>query len=394
MKQLLTCCLLILIIGAAHAQKEPKGSPNKAENYLTKSDLPNAKAEIDMAITIEKTAAKAPTWLTRAKVYQAIALEGDDSAIATTMDAYNKYKEMNPKGAVLIDLQNIAGFQGEYFNKGSESYNEEDFDASLANFQRALQVTPDDSLTIYYTALAAYQADKKVITLKHYKKLMAMNYADEETYGNAIYITKDLLEDNEEALALVLEAQEKYPDTQQFKYDEINIYLKQGNQEVALEKLENARKMAPENPSIHLQLALFKDNMGYNAMIEGNLEKSKDLYDQAIGHYNEVLEVTKGDDFIANFNLGVIYVNLAKATYDVVRAMDITAYNKDGKRITEEGNKIILNALPFIEKATEITPDDVEAWRALIQIYTQLKMNDKAEAALNKVDELEGVAEK
>ncbi|MDA0196600.1 MAG: hypothetical protein O2887_13920 [Bacteroidetes bacterium] len=394
MKQLLTCCLSILIIGAVNAQKEPKGSPTKAESYLSKGDLSNAKVEIDKAMTIEKIAAKADTWLTKAKVYQAIALEGDDGAIAITMEAYNKYKEMDPKGGIFVDLQNIAGFQGEYFNKGSESYNDEDYDASLANFHRALQVSPNDSLTIYYSALAAYQADKKDITLKHYKKLMALNYADAETYGNAIYIAKDILEDNDEALVIVQEAQKKFPENSQFKYDEINIYLKQGNQEVALEKLESAGQEDPENPSVQLQLALFKDNMAYNAMTEGDKETSKELFEQAIAHYSKVLEVKDGDDFIANYNLGVIYVNLAKGRYDAVRAMDMTTYNKDGKRITEEGNKIIANALPLIEKATEITPGDVEAWRALMQIYTQLKMNDKAEAALNKVDELTGAAAK
>jgi len=394
MKQILTCCLFIFLIGAAQAQKEPKGSPPKAEGYLAKDDLTNARAEIDKAITIEKTAAKSDTWLTRGKVYQAIAIGGDDDAIPVAMEAYTKYKEMEPKAASLIDLQNIAGFQGAFFNIASEAYNDEIYDVSLTNFQKALSITPKDSLTLVYVALAAYQNDAKDLTLKYYRESMALDYADVDIYLNAVYIAKDILEDYDAALAFTLAGQEKFPTEPQFVYDEINVYLKTDRQDDALAKLQVAAEMNPENSSVHLQLAMFKDNMAYNAMVENKWESARPLFDEAITHYRRVLEIKNGEDFIVNFNLGVIYVNLAKEQYDQVRDMDMARYEKEGKPLIQKGNEIIKNALPLMEKATQITPDDVGAWQALMQVYTQLKMNDKAEEAYGKVEALEGAEAK
>ena len=111
MKKLLLLSLSLLVSGMIYAQKEPKGSPSKAKTYLTKEDYVNAQAEIDKAITLEKYSGKQDTWVTRGKVYQAMALAGDESAVAIAMESYNKAKEIDPESgwAKLADFQDIAG---------------------------------------------------------------------------------------------------------------------------------------------------------------------------------------------------------------------------------------------------------------------------------------------
>jgi len=392
MKRIMIFSLSLLLSTMVFAQKPPKGNPVKAESLLTKNDLAGAKAEIDMAITLEKQNGKSTTWITRGKIYQAIALEGDDSAITTAMEAYAKAREIEPDGNAvqLLDLQNIAQFHGNYFNRASESYNQEDFPASLSYFQKSLMVLPEDSVTLYYGSLAAYQADDKSTALDLYTRMMDLGYANKELYANAIYIAREDLDDNDRAMVVIKKAQEAFPDHNQFRYDEINIYLETGKDDEALEQLQSALEKDPENATLHLQLGLFKDNMGYNAMTTDNWDEAKSKYEEAKGHYSKVLELKKGDDFVANFNLGVIYVNLAKQYYDEVRDMDITTYRKSGSEMTEKANGIIKQAVPLISKATELNDKDVEAWKALQQIYTQLKMNDKAEEAFNMVEKLEG----
>ncbi len=390
MKRLLLLTLSFLVVGMIYAQKPPKGSPMKAESYLAKNELENAKAEIDKAVTLEKHSSKQDVWITRAKVYQAIAVAGGDEAIGIAMESYTKAKEIDPESnaAQLLDLQNISQFHGNYFNIASEAYNAEDYDKSLNNFRKALMVIPDDSTTLYYAALAAYQGDNQEVTLDLYEVIIEMNYADKELYGSAIYIAKETLKDTDRAMILIKQGQTAYPDHNQFKYDEINIYITLGNDEEALKQLEAAVLKDPGNSSLHIQLGLFKDNTGYNLMIEKKWDEARPKYEAAKGHYENALEI-KPDDFIVNYNLGVIYVNLAKEHYDIVRDMDIKTYNKSGKEVMAKGNSIIVKAIPYIEKSTQLNDKDVDAWKALQQIYTQLKMNDKAEAAFNKVEELE-----
>ncbi len=386
--------LSLLFSGMIYAQKGPKGNPAKAEAYLAKNEIENAKAEIDVAITLEKQSAKQNTWITRGKIYQNLAIAGDDSALPIAIESYNKAKEIDPESsaAQLLDVQNIAQLHGTYFNLASEAYNDEDFEKSLSNFQKALMVIPDDSTTIYYGALAAYQGDKFETTLDLYELMVEKNYADKELFSSAIYLAKETLKDNDRALKLIKQSQEAYPDHGQFKYDEINIYLSTGRDAEALVQLEEAIKKEPKNSSLHLQMGLFKDNSGYSAMIEKDWDTARAKYGEAKEHYLTALEL-KPDDFIANYNLGVIYVNLAKELYDKIRDMDIATYNKSGKGITAEANAIIEQAIPYIEKSTALNEKDVDAWKALQQIYTQLKMTDKAEAAFNKVEELEGSGE-
>ena len=114
---------VLLISTATFAQK---GSVTKADAYLAKKDYASAKAEIDVAITIEKAIGKSKTWFVRGKIYQAIALSEDDAvksldgnALQVATDAYNKVlsmeKETNPTH--LLATNNLSGIWGDFFGK-------------------------------------------------------------------------------------------------------------------------------------------------------------------------------------------------------------------------------------------------------------------------------------
>ncbi|MEQ9424856.1 MAG: tetratricopeptide repeat protein [Cyclobacteriaceae bacterium] len=403
MKKILAIFLSLMIVGFVNAQKPPKGSPSKAESYLAKDDLSNAKAEIDMAITIEKTASKANTWLTRAKVYQAIAIAGDDEAIPVAMEAYGKYKEMNPGGAQLVEIQNIPAFHGSFFNRAGEAYNQAltladegkeaeaqgQFTESMEYFQKALKVMPTDTSAMMFGASAAYQAGDNDATLGFYRRIIDMGGAQEDIYNNAIYLARNEMEDIDTALELIGQAKEAFPENTQYRKDEIQIYLDQGREKEALEKLETAVAKDPDDGALHLQLGMFKDNLAYNLTLDDKWEEAREMYGETQGHYEKVLALNP-DDFVANFNLGAMYVNLSKEYYDKVNDMDIATYNKEGKEVLAKGNDVIKKSIPLLKKATELNPEDVETWKALQRIYTRLKMNKEAEDAFNKVEELGG----
>ena len=109
-----------LIINDAYSQY--KGSVNKAETYLNKSELKtdigekrslliDAKGEIDLAMTIEKNNIKARSWYIQGNIYSAIAkqfLDIDPNAIEKAAESF-KYigdkitcKRKNKKRTLLV----------------------------------------------------------------------------------------------------------------------------------------------------------------------------------------------------------------------------------------------------------------------------------------------------
>jgi len=68
--------------------------------------------------------------------------------------------------------------------------------------------------------------------------------------------------------------------------------------------------------------------------------------------------------------------------------MDLRTYQKEGKAIEEKAKVEFASALPYLEKAHEIEPQDRVVLETLQTVYVQLKMNDKAEAVNTKIEAL------
>lgn len=392
--KLFVLTLALLMSVATFAQK---GSVTKADAYLTKNEYANAKAEIDVAITIEKNAAKSKTWFVRGKIYQAIATSTDETvssldaeALEKSVEAYNKVismeKESSPNN--LISTTNLESLWGNYINIGGTVYGEEKFGEALENFEKALKVKPTDSVTLLYAGVAAQQSGDNDKTMGYYYQMVDANIANGDVISTLIYLERTHAKDNEKALELVRKAKELYPTESKFGQEEISLLLTMDKVDEARTKLEAAIAEDPSNVNLHLNLGVLYDNLGSAKLEAGEKEVARENYNKAKEAYKSAIEVDP-DNYVANFNTGVIYVNLAKEYYDEVRDMNLNDYDKYGPAKLEKANKILKEGLPYMEKATSIQPDDISGLKALQQMYTQLKMMDKAEAILDKVDALE-----
>ena len=65
--------------------------------------------------------------------------------------------------------------------------------------------------------------------------------------------------------------------------------------------------------------------------------------------------------------------------------MDVNKYNT----AIEEAMGVFSKALPYMEKANELKPDDIFALRGLKELYYRLKMTDKYNTVKAKLDTLE-----
>ena len=89
--------------------------------------------------------------------------------------------------------------------------------------------------------------------------------------------------------------------------------------------------------------------------------------------------------FDANFNLGVLYFNKAVKIYeDASKISDNAEYEK----IKTEGDDMLQQSVPYMEKAHEIDPKDRASLETLKTIFYRLKMTDKYQEVVDELNAL------
>ena len=390
---LFSVCVLFL------SAQEYKGSVGKATGYVYKEDWKNAKGEIDKAITIEKNAKKSRTWLTRGEIYEKIALNDDEAiraidenAATKCADAYSKVIEMDGESSfngVKASTQ-LSNLSQQLISKGyNDHYEKGDLEGALVYFQNALAVQPEDSMSLYLVAATSQELEDIDLSVKTYRKMMDLGYADEAVYSNSIYLMRAKQEDLEGALVLLQLAKKAFPNNADYVKEEIGILVRLDRVDEARISLEKAVVEDPENVNYVLNLGTIYDNMASSYASEEKVEESGEYLDKAQEAYEKAIEL-EPNNFIANFNLGALYVNRAKTKYDIARGMDIKTYMKDGKKYEQEGDEIAKKAIPFFLKAADSDPKDTSALETLKTVYLQLKMSDKVDEIISRIESIGG----
>jgi len=398
MKNLILIFVFTLLATGLWAQKEV----NKAKMAFDKGELDAAKEQIDLAVENPKANTKAKTWYYKGIIYGAIAtsedttykaLADEQEALTQAVEAYQKAMELedNENSTYYVfSSQETISLWGVYITKGAEAYEAGDYEKARIDFERTISIMPADTTGYLYAGISAQNSDQPGKAMEHYYKCIEMGYQSPDIWNSLIYLERNSNEDMEKALDLTLQAREKFPDNQDFAKEEIQLLLNMDRLDEAKNKLENAIKEEPENMALILNLAVLNDN-AHKALVENEAEEAKiyEAFESATESYKRALEV-EPDNLVANYNLAAMYNEKANIYYRQVQDMDIKEYQKSGKEVAAKGNEFIQQALPYMEKAYELAPDDIDTVSALQIFYTKLKMNDKAEEMSNRLDELEG----
>jgi hypothetical protein len=89
--------------------------------------------------------------------------------------------------------------------------------------------------------------------------------------------------------------------------------------------------------------------------------------------------------FDASYNLGVLYFNKAVKIYeDASKISDNTEFEK----VQKQGDEMLLNAVPYMEKAHELDAADRSSLETLKTIFYRLKMDDKYQAVVKEINSL------
>jgi tetratricopeptide (TPR) repeat protein len=179
------------------------------------------------------------------------------------------------------------------------------------------------------------------------------------------------LHDTAKAESVLTGLNTKFPNDKNVTLQLIDLYIKSSKNDEALKYIKVAKESDPNNASLFFAAGIIYLNQF--------------KYDDAIPELTKSVEL-KGDVYDTQYGLGAAYINKAadmfKAANEIV---DVKKYSD----AIDQANTIYAKALPYMEKAHDLKPDDVYAMRSLQELYYRLKMTDKYTVIKAKLDAID-----
>ena len=308
-------------------------------------------------------------------------------------DAYTRALQVSDKYKAEISRNRLAVWAMMYndgvgiYNKGRDS--SAYYQVAVDRFSTAIAMVPDSASTYYVRALAYYsqqnmksaQTDLETAIAKnpnfedaarllgqvHYTRALERQQAKDEAGFNT--------EMNSAATAFEI-AYKANPGSADNITNLIDVYerLKETDKAMALTK--SAVEKDPNNK-------VFRYAYGVFLLKQDRFQESTDQFKKAIE-----IDPAYGD---AIYNTGVSYLNWGvsmKGESD--KKADAERAKNKGKDIKEDltYKEKFKEALPYLEKAQELRPDDLALLQQLGKLYANLNMVDKSKAAFERYDKL------
>ncbi len=385
MRTFLTLLLATIICIAGYSQKQPKPKLNKVKPALEEGNYSEAKTIVDLAIDYEKTKDDPMTWFWRGQVYAALdTANNEPGALEESLKAFDKALELDPEqkklssmdfttGSVVNVDTKKQGLYAYYYNEAINDYNDQNFEGAAENFETAFVIMPADTNSILNAAYAASAAEMPEKAKENFEKAYKAGSTDKNIFLQ-LYNYAVQEEDFEGALQVIQNGREVSPDDLDLMKYEINLLIQLEKTEEARMGLEKAIEADPGNADLLFSMGVLKEELGE--------------VDDAVNYYKHAIEADPYH-FNSNFNLAVFTFNLAN---EMMKERNGLSY-KEEKKINELTTKInvqLNEALPLWEKLYSIDSTDQTVLETLGYIYTNLKMNDKAEKMADELDAIKG----
>jgi tetratricopeptide (TPR) repeat protein len=379
--------LLIAAVSISFGVMAQKGKVTSALSYIDQGILDKAKEAIDQALANESTSNWANTYFAKGKLCQAT-FSSDNPKFKTlyadplgeAYAAYEKAMELDPKGGIkkkIITGLVYNSLAVNFYNDGGSKFEAKDFAGALKDFEVQIKITESDKYAgvidtgMYYNAgLAAVNSAKYTDAVKYFQKCADMKYMGITPYFqmSEAYLN---MGDTVKAESTLTSLKDKFPNDKNLNLNLIDLYIKGGKNEEALKYLKIAKEADPTNYALYYAGGIIFLNQGKN--------------DEAITELTKSIEL-KGDVYDTQYGCGAAYINKAAEMFKV--ANDIV----DMKKYTEavdQANAVYAKALPYMEKALELKPNDTYAMGQCKELYYRLKMTDKYNAIKARLDAAE-----
>ena len=366
--------LLIAAMSISLGMMAQKGKVTSALSYIDQGALDKAKEALDLAFSNDKSKDWFNTYFAKGKLAQAV-FEADNpkfssyftDPLAEAYEAYEKAMELDAKGGIkkrIITNMIYNTLALDLYSQGSKQFEEEDFENALKSFETQIKITESDKYAgiidtgMYYNAgLAAINSKKYNEAINYFEKCAELKYMGITPYYQ-IYESVLGLGDTVKAEAYLLDLPNKFPGDNTITLQLIDLYLKSGKYDDALKYIKVAKEVDPNNFSLYFATGIMYLN--------------QEKYDEAISELTRSVEL-KPDLFDSQYGVGAAYIN--KAADMVKKANDIMDV-KEYSTAIDVANAVYAKALPYMERAHELNPDDIYTMRSLQELYYRLRQKD------------------
>lgn len=409
MKKFSLIILGIIFFSAIFAQKREVTS---AWSYLKDGFLDDAKKSIDKATVHEETKNWYKTYYYRGQIYQELGItdkkkykELCNNCLDEAYDSYIKAIKLNfvnPEYRQL-DLTTEAGLMkfvsilqkmddrnyenteslydiignrfpalsNAFINEGVAMYQKQKWDESYQKFEKAVMIATlsfkIDTQLYYFTSLAALKAKKFEEATKLNDFLIQAGYGSNEDEKVIIVLNQATcfkeLGKTDKMIETLQKGIDKYPNANYPLVIELfNYYVNSGQNDKALDYINLAIQKNSKDPQFYV--------------IRGTLNETMKNKDKAIADYTMAIELDS-NNFDANYSAGAFYYNTGVDTLDWAdKNIPITEFQK-AEEFKKIANQLFSQAKPYLEKAREIQPDNMNVLSTLKTIYYRLGEMEK-----------------
>lgn len=379
MRTLLYLSLLIISSSTINAQSS-SDVVLAIEHYESKS-FEKAKEHIDLAVKHKKSAKKSKTWYYRGKIYFSLATTSETptssgeklSHFTTSATAFEKAKSLDKKYQYKNEIRKTQYMMNSVFlTEGVMSFNAKDFTNAASYFELSINAAEYvgvlDTLAFYNAGLAYEKLNQVDNAIAKYQACADVGYKG----GDIYYFMYALLRENqraEESKAILAEGRIKYPNHYSLLTTQLNHYLLDGNNEQALILINKSIEYDSENEVYFFTRATIKES----------LDKTRS---SIVVDYQKAIDL-KSNYFDPNYNLGAYYYNVG---VDIFQESSESTDPKEIEAMDALGHAELELALPYLERAYELKPNDRRTMESLKMVYALLEMTDKFEEIKKKLE--------
>jgi len=407
MKKIAILMVMVLAVSIAFGQKYVRQT---ASNYLRSGKLDKAVTAINECVENPSTIQDARSWFIRGNIYLEIANSTnekysslDPDPLPKAIESYRKAIEYDTKKNFYEDIINKLNWQrNNLYNKAVDSYNQattamnnnqpeaarEHYLAAMNYFAGAVDVIAvadlADTVAMLNTAYCASLGEDLESAKKYYLMLLEAGYQTPAIFVSLSDIYRSQ-EDVENALEIIRQGKEAFPGDPTVFLGETSVFLTFNMADQAQTNLLEYIETDTMNASVYYALGTIYNKIVDDTAISDDVVK-KDAFEKAINAYQRALDLNP-EYFEAYYNFGALYVSEAALIDDEANSLPLNEV-AEYERLKGDANNYLMLAAPYLEKATEMQPNDVNALQTLRQIYARTKQKEKLKEVNAKIDSI------
>jgi tetratricopeptide (TPR) repeat protein len=331
-----------------------------------REEFSEARVCIDKAMEEAATQTQEDAWYYRGVIYEKIlrnqiATEEAGRLFEEVLNAYFKVVALAPVASQYQSFAqiNLNGLWAYYLDRGRRCYKQEDFESAIRLFTYCKQLIPGNLDAYLYTAVAAHQHEAHDVALRNYTHyLESAVVVPAAVYRGLAHLTAHALKHPIQALEILAQALLQHPFDNDLRYEQLQLYTNLGQVDVERERLKKRIAATPYEAVLYYQLGY-----GYEQQAQ---------WQQALKQYQKAAELAPNSVEPVR-QQGIVYYNQAVQATQEITKMSEEQFQEVGVQRIEKLENDLVQALPYFEQASTLSPREPFILKHLQTIYLRLR---------------------